>query len=319
MKPLAFAVLAASSAWAQNQPALHARELFYTPPPGSVTSPQPSNTVEPGKAAGTPGQSTAPKSAAKQGTASQATASQAAKSAATAASKTGTTTTNTATTAGQAKGTTQTGDDSGAHLLQAAQVPLGLRYAVLKRDASGKYQDIDPDTPFRAGDRIRLQIDSNTTGYLYVVMQGSSGNWQLLFPSPEVAGGSNQLRKGQSLQIPPGDRGQFVFDETAGTEKIFLVLTRQPEQDLDKLIYSMRGQPGKDDGRFVIAQSTVRDDVVNRLRSGVHARDLIFEKVDTSSAAPAGAEARLENAAYVVNPSTGADARLVVDIALRHR
>jgi hypothetical protein len=237
------------------------------------------------------------------------------------AAKSGTTGT-AATTTTQTKGSASTGStttDSGTHILQAAQVPLGLRYAVLKRDAAGKYQDIDPDTPFRAGDRIRLQIDSNTTGYLYVVMQGSSGNWQLLFPAPEVAGGSNQLRKGQSLQIPPGDRGQFVFDETAGTEKIFLVLTRQPEQDLDKLIYSMRAQPGQGNGRFVIAQSTVRDDVVNRLRNGVQARDLVFEKVDNSTTAPAGAEAKLENAAYVVNPSTEADARLVVDIALRHR
>src|ERR1041385_1276851 len=172
-------------------------------------------------------------------------------------------------------------------------VPLGLRYAVLKRDAGGQFQEIDPDTSFRSGDRIRLKVDANTSGYLYVVMQGSSGTWKLLFPSAEVAGGSNLVRKGESRQIPPGNTGQFVFDEQAGNEKLFIVLTRQPEADLDKLIYSMGGKP-----ESLIAQATVRDDVVSKLRAS--SRDLVFEKSDSN-----------ENAAYVVNPSTAPDARLV--------
>jgi len=188
----------------------------------------------------------------------------------------------------------------------AASVPLGLRYAVLKRDASGQYTEVDPDTNFRSGDRIRLHVDANTSGYLYVVMQGSSGTWKLLFPSAEVAGGSNLVRKGESRQIPSGDRGQFVFDEQAGSEKLFIVLTRQPEPDLDKLIYSMGGKPGDAKDRSLVAQASVSDNVVSKLRT--QSRDLVFEKSDSS-----------ENAAYVVNPSTAPDARLVVDVALKHK
>ncbi len=160
----------------------------------------------------------------------------------------------------------------------AASVPLGLRYAVLKRDANGQYNEVDPDTSFRSGDRIRLHVNSNTSGYLYVVMQGSSGTWKLLFPSAEVAGGSNLVRKGESRQIPSGDRGQFVFDEQAGSEKLFIVLTRQPEPDLDKLIYSMGGKPGKDGSRSLLAQASLGDDIVSRLRAQVASRDLVFEK-----------------------------------------
>jgi len=184
----------------------------------------------------------------------------------------------------------------------ATSVPLGLRYAVLKRDAGGQFQEIDPDTSFRSGDRIRLKVDANTSGYLYVVMQGSSGTWKLLFPSAEVAGGSNLVRKGESRQIPPGNSGQFVFDEQAGNEKLFIVLTRQPEADLDKLIYSMGGT------KALVAQASLQDDVITRLRGQVASRDLVFEKVDSS-----------ENAAYVVNPSSAPDARLVVDLALKHK
>ena len=202
-----------------------------------------------------------------------------------------------------AKSTTK----SETHTLSAS-VPLGLRYAVLKRDASGQYNEVDSDTNFRSGDRIRLKVDANTSGYLYVVMQGSSGTWKLLFPSAEVAGGSNHVSKGESRQIPSGERGQFVFDEQAGNEKLFIVLTRQPEPDLDKLIYSMGGTVTKDGSRSLVAQASLGDDVVSKLRTQVNSRDLVFEKVDST-----------ENAAYVVNPSSAPDARLVVDVALKHK
>jgi len=202
-----------------------------------------------------------------------------------------------------AKSTTK----SETHTLTAS-VPLGLRYAVLKRDAGGQYNEVDPDTSFHSGDRIRLKVDANTSGYLYVVMRGSSGTWKLLFPSAEVAGGSNHVSKGESRQIPSGERGQFVFDEQAGNEKLFLVLTRQPEPDLDKLIYSMGGTVTKDGSRSLVAQASLGDDVVSKLRTQVNSRDLVFEKVDST-----------ENAAYVVNPSSAPDARLVVDIALKHK
>ena len=159
-----------------------------------------------------------------------------------------------------------------------------------------EYNEIDPDTSFRSGDRIRLKVDANTSGYLYVVMRGSSGTWKLLFPSAEVAGGSNHVSKGESRQIPSGERGQFVFDEQAGNEKLFIVLTRQPEPDLDKLIYSMGGTPTKDGSRSLVEQASLGDDVVSKLRAQVNSRDLVFEKVDST-----------ENAAYVVN------------IALKHK
>jgi hypothetical protein len=107
--------------YAQGQPVLRARELFYTPP---ADTPKPAETA---------------KSATKK--------------------------------APTKPVATKSGD---THTL-ATSVPLGLRYAVLKRDAGGQFQEIDPDTSFRSGDRIRLKVDANTSGYLYVVMQGSSG------------------------------------------------------------------------------------------------------------------------------------------------
>jgi hypothetical protein len=202
-------------------------------------------------------------------------------------------------------------------VMTVANVPLGLRYSVMKREGSGKFGEVDPDSTFRSGDRIRLNVDTNTPGYLYVVMQGSSGNWRLLFPSADVEGGNNRIEKGTSQQIPAGDKGQFVFDEQSGTEKLFLVLSRRPEADLDKLIYSITGGASSSD-RTLVAEARIGGDVVDRLRQEVKSRDLVFEKVDEMAIHTNGSEVRTEKATYVVNPSRTDDARLVVDVALKH-
>jgi hypothetical protein len=203
------------------------------------------------------------------------------------------------------------------HATPVANVPLGLRYSVLKRDSGGKFVEEDPDVTFRSGDRIRINVDTNTPGYLYVVTQGSSGNWRLLFPSTDVEGGNNRIEKGASQQIPSGDKGQFLFDEQSGTEKLFLVLSRKPEPDLDKLIYSITGG-GSSADKKLMAKATVGDDVVNRLSEEVKSRDLVFEKIDEMTMQRNGGEVKTEKATYVVNPSRTDDARLVVDVALKH-
>ncbi len=296
MKPLLLLALTVVAAWGQGTPTLRARELFYTPPPGTSAvkpTPTPSPTPAP-----------APKVVAKKTTPKTPAPAQAASSVPTE-----------------------------AVVDKPATGPLGMRYSVLKRNAAGEYQEVDADTVFHSGDRIRLEAQANSTGYLYVVAQGSSGNWQVLFPSREVSNGSNQVHRGETRLVPGGNQGQFVFDEQAGTEKLFFVLSRQPEPSLDKLIYSMGGQsapadptvvqPAAESNRVLMAQASVSDDVIARIRSQMQSRDLIFEKVDnekvvSQNAAPSG-QVKIETAAYVVNRSTAPDARLVVDLKLKHQ
>src|SRR5437762_2841889 len=62
--------------------------------------------------------------------------------------------------------------------------PLGLRYTILKMNSDNSTTDVAPDMVFHSGDRIRFSVESNAPGYLYIVNQGSSGNWKPMFPSP---------------------------------------------------------------------------------------------------------------------------------------
>jgi hypothetical protein len=208
-----------------------------------------------------------------------------------------------------------------APVIQAAYKPhgshpaLGLRYTMLKKTGDEPVE-VDAETVFHAGDRIRIAVEANDDGYLYVVNQGSSGTWKLLFPSPEIKDGDNHVQKRVRYEIPCGYT--FTFDEQAGAEKLFIVLSRQPEPDLESLIYSL-GHGAKDKNKAVeqpkvmMASAAFSNDVIGKLRAA-YARDLIVEKVDDEQPGP-----KREKAVYAVNPSGSADSRVVADITLKHQ
>ncbi len=199
--------------------------------------------------------------------------------------------------------------------------PLGLRYSLLRQESGGNYEEVDAASTFHSGDRIRLSVESNDAAYLYLVMRGSSGSWKLLFPTPEVSGGSNLVESGRQYTIPPAP-GRFAFDEQAGEEKLFLVLSRRPEPSLEKLIYSLGSgekpveEKAPKQKYLLLAQNmgSIDDALVNRLRGQVYARDLVFEKVDETTPGD-----KKEKAVYVVNPAGAQESRLVVDLSLKHQ
>jgi hypothetical protein len=74
---------------------------------------------------------------------------------------------------------------------------------------------------------------------------------------------------------------------------------------------------------MLMAQATIGDDVISRIRGEVTSRDLIFEKVENEktvaeNGAAAAGDVKIETAAYVVSRNTAPDARLVVDLKLKH-
>lgn len=198
--------------------------------------------------------------------------------------------------------------------------PLGLRYGFLLRRAGQEFEEVDAGSVFHAGDSIRVSVATNDAAYLYIVMRGTSGTWKLLFPTNEIGGGANRVESGRSYVFPPPP-GRFTFDERKGEEKICLVLSRQPEPSLEQLIYALSSAhpPARQDADkplqpMLLSQSRpINDGLVDQLRNRVMARDLIFETVDENTPGE-----KKEKAAYVVNTNASPDARLVVDLILRH-
>lgn len=189
------------------------------------------------------------------------------------------------------------------------QQPLGLKYTILKLTGD-QYREVDPDTEFRSGDRIRINVESNDTAFLYIVMQGSSGTWRPLFPNPAISGGNNRIDRGKVYQIPPADSPSFYFDEQPGTEKVSLILTRTPEEDLEKLIYAT----GERNKTIMAQNATISGEIMGQVQQQMLSRDLVFEKADER-----GPDGKTEKAMYVATPDTSTGARVFVDLKLIHK
>lgn len=213
---------------------------------------------------------------------------------------------------------------------------LGLKYSILKEDAAGEYVEVAPDTVFHAGDHIRFNVESNSPGYLYIVLLGSSGTWQPMFPASDVDNGSNRIEAFHSYTMPP--RRRMTFDQRTGEEKFFIVLSRDPEPDLERMIYTLQedgsttrpayqpaGQPApppnpplyKPDNtgshQKLMASASIDNNTIGHLRQA-YTRDLIVETITDQTAGD-----RKEKAVYVVNPSGSKDSRLATDLTLVHK
>ena len=299
----------AVAAQAQQQPELRARELFYTP----VVEVKP--TAAPAKQVSGNRAKPAQRPTQQRPTESEQTQS--------------------VQSAGRQQEKPNAGLPEGARMQKASTLapervsgpPLALKYRLLKLNADGRYDEVDTDSVFRSGDKIRVSVESNDNGYLYIVQQGSSKTWNLLFPNADTEHGSNKIERHREIEIPGGAR--FTFDEQPGNERLFIVLTRRPEADLERLIYALSqsgaaAQPASVENtdekpKMLMAASRIDDNVIDRLRGKVLARDLVFEKVNDPSPVSTPAGTRREKALYVATQDRSPDARVVVDLNLKHQ
>ena len=160
-----------------------------------------------------------------------------------------------------------------------ASVSPGLRFRMIQAGDADAPIDVDPAKDFQTGDRIRFAFESNINGYLYVAQQGTSGNWTVLFPNPQINGGRNAVDRFKEYEVPQGD--WFRFDGPAGTERVFVFLSREPMNTLPGFDRPVKGfEPGS---ATMIAE----------LRSSIQSRDLVFQKDAANSKTP--------QATYVVN------------------
>jgi hypothetical protein len=169
----------------------------------------------------------------------------------------------------------------------------------------------------------------NRRGYLYVIARGSSGVWSPLFPHPESTQTSNEIVPGRLYQIPGGEGEYFTFDEQPGDERLFLVFSLKPVEDLEELIGGLSGKkpaladrPARPVAPPTLSAGRYDDTWMEQLRARIQARDLVFTKVDRDTAsAPSPVGSGPESAVYVVNASTGGpgEGRVVAELTLRHR
>ena len=162
---------------------------------------------------------------------------------------------------------------------------LGLRYTLF-REVRGKWLEVPWAAPFRTGDHIRMLFESNTDGDLFLLTPAGQGVWEPAAPNLPVA-----ISPGRPYSLPA--TGLWVLEPPAGEDVLLLVFGRKGDASLDRLME--RARQGSSAELIVQAQ--------------LRARDLVLEKE----------QAAQETTRYAVNPSPKMDAKVVVEVRIRHR
>ena len=110
---------------------------------------------------------------------------------------------------------------------------LGVGLTLLTRDSMGLAVRVDPTRTFLKGDRIRVLLETNADGYLYIFNTTNGGKPLMIYPNKEIDEGGNYIQSHVPFEIPSSTAADerlrwLVFDEVAGSERLYFVFTREP-------------------------------------------------------------------------------------------
>lgn len=194
---------------------------------------------------------------------------------------------------------------------------LGLRYTELLVDPSTKrVREVDPATVFHDGDCLAVEFTPNRNGTVYVLNHGSSGDWQLLIPNPQMPDASAAAKAGVTLRVPTDYC--FRLEGKPGIETLVLAITERAEDDRKLRDWLAGSGSGSSAAAAAVSAASarsgvgaIRDELESWQKLG--SRDLKLETV----ANPESAGER-PNSVYAVMSSAATAGRLVVEIRIRH-
>ena len=116
---------------------------------------------------------------------------------------------------------------------KVAPQKLGIGLTLLARDSLGLTVRIDPTKTFEKGDRVRVLLETNSEGHLYIFNTTNDGKPVMIYPNKELDDGGNYLEPHVPFEIPSSTASEerlrwLVFDEFAGNERLYFVFSREP-------------------------------------------------------------------------------------------
>jgi hypothetical protein len=126
---------------------------------------------------------------------------------------------------------TKTATNKGSKPVNAERLGLGL--TLFMRDGNGLAVRTDPNRVFQKGDRVRVLLETNTDGYLYIFNTTNDGPPVMIYPDVDLDEAGNYIQSHVPFEIPSSLSGEerlrwFAFDETAGNERLIFVFTKEP-------------------------------------------------------------------------------------------
>lgn len=115
----------------------------------------------------------------------------------------------------------------------AASGPIGLGYTLFMRNPNGRSVRVEPGHEFHSGDRVRISLEPNVDGFLYVFHTEGAGQPEMIYPDPRLDEGENWIEAHVPMEVPSSEQSDeryhwFVFDNNPATERLYVVVTRKP-------------------------------------------------------------------------------------------
>jgi hypothetical protein len=110
---------------------------------------------------------------------------------------------------------------------------IGLGYTLFMRAPNGRAVRVEPSREFHNGDSVRIALEPNVDGYLYVFHTEEEGAPEMIYPDWRLDGGENWLEAHVPLEVPSSEETDerlrwFTFYGKAGTERLYVVVSREP-------------------------------------------------------------------------------------------
>ena len=110
---------------------------------------------------------------------------------------------------------------------------IGLGYTLFMKDTNGRGVRIEPSREFHNGESVRLALEPNVDGYLYIFDAENEGAPQMIFPDPRLDAGDNSVEAHVPIEIPSSEETDerlrwFTFYGNGGSEHLYVVVTREP-------------------------------------------------------------------------------------------
>lgn len=110
---------------------------------------------------------------------------------------------------------------------------IGLGYTLFMRDSNGDAVRVDPAEEFHTGERVRISLEPNVDGYLYIFHSEGDAPPQMIFPDWRLQDGDNAIEAHVPYDVPSRFEKDerlrwFTFDANPATEHLYIVVTREP-------------------------------------------------------------------------------------------
>lgn len=110
---------------------------------------------------------------------------------------------------------------------------VGLGYTIFMVGADGSNTVVDPSRSFTAGDRIRVALETNADGFLYIFnSENDRPEALMLYPHVLIDRGANKLAAHARDYFPADLRYSFEFDDAKATEHLYVIFSRRPLADV---------------------------------------------------------------------------------------